>query len=172
MAEYDPSGAAYRGWNGPRYGYRPSHGYGYVEWRQDELRSHDARDPRVTHGYYEDPEGHLLVFDHTPERSHAGRGPKGYRRSDERIREDVCERLCDDPDIDASDVEVRVEQGEVTLTGTVPTRDEKRRSEDTAEVTGVQNVRNLLRVSATQAVVLTGAAGPTRPPGSDGSSRA
>jgi hypothetical protein len=33
----------------------------------------------------------------TPSRGFAGRGPKGYQRSDERIREDICERLADDP---------------------------------------------------------------------------
>lgn len=39
---------------------------------------------------------------------HAGRGPKGYQRSDERIREDVCDRLTEHPAIDASEIEVEV----------------------------------------------------------------
>ena len=47
-----------------------------------------------------------------------GRGPKGYIRSDERICEDVCDRLSDDPFVDAADVEVVVAGSEVTLTGT------------------------------------------------------
>jgi len=76
-----------------------------------------------------------------------GRGPKGYRRSDERIREDVNDRLGDDYYIDASDIEVMVSNTEVTLTGTVPTRNDKRRAEDIAEsVSGVTNVENRLRV--------------------------
>lgn len=76
-----------------------------------------------------------------------GRGPKGYRRSDERIREDVNDRLSDDYYIDASEIEVAVESTEVTLTGTVPTRNDKRRAEDIAEsVSGVSNVENRLRV--------------------------
>lgn len=76
-----------------------------------------------------------------------GRGPKGYRRSDERIKEDVNDRLSDDYYIDASDVEVAVENSEVTLTGTVRTRSDKRRIEDIAEsVSGVANVENRLRV--------------------------
>ena len=76
-----------------------------------------------------------------------GRGPKGYRRSDERIREDVNDRLGDDYYIDASDIEVMVSNSEVTLTGTVPTRNDKRRAEDIAEgVSGVTNVENRLRV--------------------------
>src|SRR5690606_626299 len=51
--------------------------------------------------------------------SNKGRGPAGYRRSDERLREIVCERLTDEPRLDASDMSVTVENGEVTLTGTV-----------------------------------------------------
>src|SRR3954453_14579983 len=47
--------------------------------------------------------------DETP--SYRGRGPKNYQRSDERIREDVCERLERDERVDASDLEVNVENG-------------------------------------------------------------
>ena len=81
------------------------------------------------------------------QRQHRGRGPKGYRRSDERIKEDVNDRLSDDYYLDASDVEVMVENTEVTLTGTVRNRSDKRRAEDLAEsVSGVSNVENRLRV--------------------------
>ena len=76
-----------------------------------------------------------------------GRGPKGYRRSDERIMEDVNDRLGDDYYIDASDIEVTVSNSEVTLTGTVQNRNDKRRAEDIAEsVSGVSNVENRLRI--------------------------
>src|ERR1041385_7104595 len=81
------------------------------------------------------------------QREHRGRGPKGYRRSDERIKEDVNDRLSDDYYLDASDVEVMVQNTEVTLTGTVRNRNDKRRAEDLAEsVSGVTNVENRLRV--------------------------
>src|SRR5262245_20667475 len=50
---------------------------------------------------------------------HAGKGPRGYRRSDARIYEDVCEALTRDGEVDASDVEVTVEDGQVMLSGTV-----------------------------------------------------
>jgi len=75
------------------------------------------------------------------------RGPKNYRRSDERIREDICERLMQS-DVDASDVTVSVVDGRVTLDGTVPERHMKHRIEDIAEGSfGVTDVDNSLRVS-------------------------
>ncbi|HEX8178809.1 MAG TPA: BON domain-containing protein [Pyrinomonadaceae bacterium] len=80
--------------------------------------------------------------------NHRGRGPRGYRRSDERIREDINDRLTDHPYIDASDLDVEVNAGEVTLTGAVESRQAKRLAEDIAEtVSGVTNVENRLRVS-------------------------
>jgi len=83
-------------------------------------------------------------------RGHAGRGPKGYQRSDERIREDVSDSLTDDAEVDASEITVEAHDGEVTLTGTVQTRDEKRAAEACAEeVSGVREVINQLRVSRT-----------------------
>ena len=78
---------------------------------------------------------------------HRGKGPKGYTRTDERIREDVNDRLSDDPMLDASDIEVTVATGEVTLNGLVKTRQDKRRAEDLAEaVSGVNHLQNNLRV--------------------------
>lgn len=79
---------------------------------------------------------------------HAGKGPKGYQRSDERIREEISDELTDHPDIDASDIEIEVKDGEVTLTGTVDSRDAKRMTEDIAELSsGVTHVSNQLRVN-------------------------
>jgi osmotically-inducible protein OsmY len=76
-----------------------------------------------------------------------GMGPKNYTRSDERILEDINDRLSDDPFVDASDIEVSVNQGEVTLSGHVDHRSSKRRAEDIAEsVSGVRHVENRLRV--------------------------
>lgn len=86
--------------------------------------------------------------EHHAERNgeHRGRGPKGYRRSDERIAEDVNDRLTDDPYIDASEIEVNVKAGEVTLAGFIFHREDKRRAEDLAEsVAGVIHVQNNLR---------------------------
>ncbi len=77
----------------------------------------------------------------------SGRGPRGWQRPDERIREDVNQRLTDHPFLDASDVEVQVQQCEVTLTGTVEDRQAKRLAEEVVEtVSGVKEVHNQLRV--------------------------
>ena len=84
-----------------------------------------------------------------PQGQHAGKGPKGYRRSDERIREEICDALTQHAHIDASEIEVRVKDGEVTLTGTVDRREEKRMAEDAVErVQGVREVHNQLRAQS------------------------
>jgi hypothetical protein len=84
-----------------------------------------------------------------PEARYRGIGPRNYRRSDERILEDINERLTDDHHIDASDIGVKVEGGEVTLSGTVEDRAARRRAEDIAEsVSGVGHVQNDLRVAS------------------------
>jgi hypothetical protein len=76
-----------------------------------------------------------------------GKGPKGYVRSDDRIREDVCDYLTDDPFLDPSDIEVHVRDGEVTLNGTVSSRADKHYAEDVAEqAAGVHHLQNNLRV--------------------------
>ena len=82
---------------------------------------------------------------------HRGRGPKNYSRSDDRIKEDVNDRLTDHDYINASDIEVDVNNGEVVLSGTVDTRHEKRLAEDIVEhVSGVRNVENRLRIRREQ----------------------
>ena len=82
-----------------------------------------------------------------PSGPYTGRGPKGYQRSDQRIREDVCEVLTEHPAIDPSEVEVEVQNGEVTLRGTVEDRRQKRLVEDVLEeIPGVRDVHNQLRV--------------------------
>lgn len=83
------------------------------------------------------------------EEDHRGKGPRGYTRSDARILDDVSDRLADDRFVDASDIDVQVSEAEVTLTGTVVSREQKRRAEDCADmVSGVKHVQNNLRVAA------------------------
>lgn len=77
-----------------------------------------------------------------------GKGPKNYRQDTDRVHVDVCEALTRHPEIDASDIDVRAENGEVTLTGSVQSRIQKRLAEDVIEnVPGVRDVHNRLQVS-------------------------
>lgn len=80
---------------------------------------------------------------------YSGVAPKGYKRSDERIKEELNDALTHDPHIDASEIDVTVESGVITLKGTVSERAMKRMAEDTAErIRGVSDVKNELRVQA------------------------
>jgi hypothetical protein len=145
------------------------------EYRRDEVRRHGYYDrdelskqvgtgPGEREGYertdrfdspmrarprFELPTGGMYCGapDAPPRVSYAGKGPKGYTRSDERIREEACERLTADEDVDASDIEVNVSHGEITLKGTVPSRAMKHRAEACVEdLPSVKDVHNLLRV--------------------------
>lgn len=58
----------------------------------------------------------------------------------------ISERLEDERRLDLSDVDVIVENGEVTLNGTVRRKEDKRRIEDIADIDGVDHVQNNLRV--------------------------
>jgi osmotically-inducible protein OsmY len=79
-----------------------------------------------------------------------GRGPKNYRRSDSRLRDEIAERLMYHADIDSSDVTLEVEDAKVTLEGTVPERWMRYAVDDIAEsVIGVADVNNRVRVHRT-----------------------
>jgi len=79
---------------------------------------------------------------------HRGKTPRGYTRSDERIREELCERLTEDDHIDPSEVNVSVRDGVVTLDGSVEQRWIKHNIEDMAEACpGVKDIVNNLRVT-------------------------
>ena len=81
------------------------------------------------------------------EGQHAGRGPRSYKRSDSRIEEDINDRLTQHGLIDATDIEVSVQNGEVTLRGHVENRQAKRLAEDIAEsVFGIKDVNNQIKV--------------------------
>lgn len=123
-------------------GYYPSdHPFergGYARTAYPYQRSFRGSGTRDGEGYY---------GERREDNSHRGKGPRGYQRADERIEEDVNDRLSDDPQLDATDIEVSVDASEVTLNGQVANRRDKRRAEDCAEsVSGVTNVQNNLRV--------------------------
>ena len=131
-----PGGIADKDWQ-PN---RPARGRG--QWAAD--WDNEPRNPDWRRGREADPRRE----DYRGRENYRGRGPKDYRRGDDRVREDVCERLTDDWFVDASDIVVVVQDGEVTLSGFVASREQKRRAEDAVEtVGGVRDVINQLRVS-------------------------
>jgi len=82
-------------------------------------------------------------------RSLAGVGPRNYKRSDERIKEDLCELISANPWLDASNTDVEVKGGVVTLSGTVQDRRDRRVMEDLAEaIPGVREVECLVKVES------------------------
>jgi osmotically-inducible protein OsmY len=84
-------------------------------------------------------------------KSYQGKGPKGYERSDERIREIVCEALTDDPRIDATEINVEVKNREIKLTGTVSDRRTKYAVEELIESKAHNcEIANELRIKNTQ----------------------
>ncbi len=97
------------------------------------------------------------------QQSFRGKGPRGYTRSDDRIREDVCDRLADHDRIDASEIEIDVSSGEVTLRGTVEDRRIKHQAENLcASISGVSEVHNQLRVQPRQSEERTNGHGLSR----------
>jgi len=86
-----------------------------------------------------------------PWQGHRGKGPRGYRRSDQRISDDVHDALTDDPYLDATEVTVAVSSCEVTLSGVVADREAKHRAERIVErISGVDHVQNNLRIGQVQ----------------------
>ena len=137
----------------PAYG-RPSYGYGegqsagQAPWGTYESERFGTRQP---FGSGRERSGGRFGRQDESAGMHSGKGPKGYRRSDERIQEEISDRLTADGQIDATEITISVRQGEVTLEGTVPERSMKRAAEDLAEeIIGVHEVNNRLRIERQQ----------------------
>lgn len=130
----------------PAYTYGQEGLGGYGDFTQGGYGERQGRHAQSGHGrggsQFRDGE-----FQERQARGFRGRGPQGYVRPDERIRDDIIDRLTDDPQLDASEILLMIEDGVVTLTGNVPERRMKHRAEDiAAEATGVRDVRNEIRV--------------------------
>ena len=111
------------------YGYDPQTRSGYRAYDDGRDRYGEDRGP-----YREDRT-------YAPERRRARRdGP-----SDRVLWAVITERLEDQRRLDLRDVEVIVEDGEVTLNGRVRHKHDKRRIEDVADIDGVRHVQNNLR---------------------------
>lgn len=112
------------------------------DYREQFAEQRYGRQPAFGYGFTEGASG-----------AFRGRGPKGYERSDERLREMICERLTDDPRIDASDVHIEVKDKVVKLTGQVPDRRTKYEIEDVVEhCGGVKDIDNQVRVRSSSSI--------------------
>ena len=79
-----------------------------------------------------------------------GKGPKGYKRSPERIKDDACEILARDFELDASGISVELDDRVLILKGEVASRRDKRRAEWLLdELPGIEDIRNLLTIKKT-----------------------
>ena len=179
---YDQNRSGHGGWSSQSNMGRSNMGrsdYGRSDWRRSEHGNRDYDDHR-NRNYGSNDSEERSWWDRTSDEvsswfgdedaerrrqqdrrgEYRGKGPKNYSRSDDRIKEDVNDRLSDDPFIDASEIDVSISNGEVTLTGTVDHRSTKRRAEDLAEsVSGVKNVENRLRVTQSMGSQNTGVSG-------------
>lgn len=116
-SDYDPT---YEDENGIKHPYE--HGGRRNRW-SDDLRSEASRE------------------------NYFGKGPKGYSRSPERIKDEACDILMKDFALDASDIEVDVKDGVLYLHGTVASRRDKKRAEYLVEeISGVTDVQNTLMI--------------------------
>lgn len=85
--------------------------------------------------------------DHQDQTNFSGYGPRGYKRSDDRLYEDVCETLMKNRNVDASHISVKVSEGLVVLSGKVQSRKMKKLAESLIEdLPGVQDIRNELMI--------------------------
>jgi hypothetical protein len=132
-----------RGWEAERIGPR---GYGYGDGDRPNLGTGGAiHGGSISREIWTGREGSTGYSSGSP--GHRGKGPASYQRSDERLREMICEALTDDDRVDASNIEVSVKTGEVTLAGHVGDRQQKRAAEDCVEnVSGVKDVQNHIRI--------------------------
>lgn len=146
---------------GGAYGYSPrpyrTERRGDEHWRDE--RAYRAAYGDHDHDRYENRDDSRNFWERASDRvaswfgegdregEYRGRGPSGYKRTDERISEVAHDRLTDDPWLDASAITVLVDNGEITLSGTVPERESKHRAERLVEdLAGVNHVQNNLRV--------------------------
>ena len=169
--EYANRGYNQRRFNRTGYGYPSSSSYNRrynTGYRSDYDNDYDYdynQSRNFSRGYnprfnreYDYEENYDYDWDNTPTWTYyeywwepgpyVGLGPQNYTRSDERIREDIHDRLTRHGRLDARNIRVDVNNGIVTLDGMVNTRRDKRLAEDLADdVMGVIDVNNHLRVN-------------------------
>ena len=89
-------------------------------------------------------------LDQRNDKTYYGKGPKGWKLSDERLREKVCEVLTHSLEVDASEMEVKVEEGCVYLSGNISSRGMKSVAEDlVGSIPGVEDFFTRLKIKNT-----------------------
>ena len=143
---YDQSGRLYGGGGSSRYGMASTSSFGSMRDYSGGDRNYGSSQYNRTlsdddMGNYDD--------EYRSGRTHFGKGPRNDSRSKERTQERISDMLHDDHDLDASDIEVSTDDnGEVTLSGTVQSRWDKRRAENCAyRVRNVNHVQNNIRIA-------------------------
>ncbi|MEE4204741.1 MAG: SWFGD domain-containing protein [Erythrobacter sp.] len=142
----DYGGSGYR----DDYDARGYGGRGYRGGRDRDRGFFDKAGDEVQSWFGDDDAERRRNRDHRQDsrENHRGRGPANYKRSNERLMEDACERLTHDPRIDARQINVTAKDNEITLDGHVWSRAEKREAEDCVhEISGVKHVQNNLRIA-------------------------
>ncbi len=148
---YGPSSGDYPMYGRSQFGAQSGYGRDYGRSSQSQRGfGQDFRERFAEERYGREPE-YGYGFGQGPYKREVGefrgRGPKGYERSDERLREIICERLTDEPSVDASDVSIEVKDKVVKLTGHVSDRRTKYEIEDLVEhCGGVKDIDNQIRV--------------------------
>jgi osmotically-inducible protein OsmY len=187
-----------QGYGQSQYGQREQGGYGQSQYGQREQGGYGGGTRQQYGRQYESqsfdqpyPSGFQSDFGSSQQRSrsgfgregygesgtHRGKGPKGYTRSDERLKEVICEKLTEDPMIDASEINIEVTGQTVKLTGSVDDRSTKYEVEELVErCGGVKDIDNQLRVRSqggsmqTSQTTGSGTAQTTSQSGKEGSS--
>lgn len=143
------------------YAYDPDRGRGYRRFTDDDRdygRRMDSGDHRSEDAgrYADEPEDRErgrswkeragAFLGGGSNRDEARAPPRRRGPSDRVLWAVIVERLEDQRGLDLRDVDVLVEDGEVTLNGTVRRKEDRRRIEDIADIEGVSHVQNNLRV--------------------------
>ncbi len=130
---------------------------------EERIRHDSFQDDQYRNDYdptYEDEYGMRHPYEHggsnrwsddirstSSHENHFGKGPKGYQRSDQSIKEEASEILTRDHDLDASDIEVEVKDRCLYLKGEVHSRKDKRLAEELVEdISGINDIQNQLAI--------------------------
>src|SRR5262245_3110171 len=98
--DFSGKGTPYRGKIGPGRSLYTDEFYGNRDLVcEDQIDEEESRVWDLGEMGVEHPEGQDLIGDENNRGIHYGKGPKDYRRSDQRIFEDICEALKSDPRI-------------------------------------------------------------------------